>query len=146
MIVQTTNSLLDGDKGNREHKAHVHSTLSPQLSFDLQTSTLLHHKLGLRSQRFRHFANAPLTLREQQLSRANKIARVTKMSGIQQGQPVNFALLYKNFGRSWGKKKNNAALEGCVWSPHKTCTSKRVRDMFVAALRTKYKNFPHTLG
>ena len=92
----------------------MHSTLSPQLSFDLQTQHFCTTNWGLRSQRFRHFASAPLTLREQQLSRANKVARVTKMSGIQQGQPVNFALLYKNFGRNWGKKKKQRR-------PRRTC-------------------------
>ena len=38
MIVHATNSLPDGDKGNREQKAHAqHASLSPQLSVDLQT-------------------------------------------------------------------------------------------------------------
>ena len=86
MIVHTTTSLLDGDKGNKEQKAHaVHATLSPQLSVDLQTqhfsTTNWDCALSasdtsqvlctqLRSRRVRHFASAPLTLREQQLSRA----------------------------------------------------------------------------
>ena len=86
MIVHTTNSLPDRDKGNRTQEAHaVHATLSPQMSVDPQTQhfcttncdcalrasdTSQVPRPQLRSQRLMHFANAPLTLREQQLSQA----------------------------------------------------------------------------
>ena len=179
MIVHTTNSLSDGDKGNRELKAHaVHATLSPQLSADLQTQHFCTTNWDcalsasdtsqvlcpqLRSQRIKHFASVPLTLREQQLSRARDgfpdhcVTKEQQLRWRMCKPPISSTMLHESQKTCQGTNRENlgenppalpcktsgafgakrrkqpryaapAPTERRVWSPNKSCTSKRVRD------------------
>ena len=163
MIVHTTNSLPDGDKGKQEQKAHaVHANLSPQLSVDLQTQQFCSTNQDcapsatgtsrvLRSpfvnNSFHEQGMGSTLLRDKRATTAladvcafkyiDNVARVIKKrvrEPTEKTREKNCLHCPAKLPAQSGQKGKQplcaapAPTEGRVRSPHKTCTSKRVRE------------------
>ena len=150
MIVHTTNSLPDGNKGNKEQEVHaVHTTLSPQQSVDLQpqhfcntnweyvpsasgTSRVLRsnfHEQGMGSRPLRDKRATTALADVRAFKYIDNVARVTKKRVKETTEKTRVkiclhcpAKLPAQSGQK-GKQPRCAApapTEGRVWSPHNT--------------------------